>query len=121
LIRPKDLESEVFTSVSRDEAPSLRQAIDTYIMRSTVTLRTGDEADNLPTAFSLVLSTPAVSLLPIFAQKLHPPSIICIPLEDDAPTVELAIGYSKTNTSMRLRLFLSRVDELILKRAGEPS
>jgi len=33
------------------------------------------------------------------------------------PTIDLAIGYSKANTSPTLKLFLSRVDELIARGA----
>jgi len=33
------------------------------------------------------------------------------------PTIALAIGYSKANTSPTLKLFLSRVDELIARGA----
>jgi LysR family transcriptional regulator, hca operon transcriptional activator len=120
-VRPSDLENEVLIGVSHEEAPTLREVIDTYLKRSKITLRVAHEAVNLPTIFSLVLSTPGVSLLPTFARKLAPPSIICIPVEPDAPKVELAIGYNKTNASGLLRLFLSRVDELILERAGAPN
>ena len=120
-VRPRDFENEVLIAVSHDEAPTLRGVIDTYLTRSQISLRVGHEAVNLPTIFSLVLSTPGVSLLPTFARKLAPPSITCVPLEPDAPKVELAIGYNKTNASGLLRLFLSRVDDLILERAGAPN
>jgi LysR family hca operon transcriptional activator len=35
------------------------------------------------------------------------------PLEGEAPTVDLVIGYSRSNTSAVLQLFLSRADELV--------
>jgi LysR family hca operon transcriptional activator len=34
-------------------------------------------------------------------------------LAGDIPMIDLAIGYSKTNNSPILKLFLSRLDELI--------
>jgi hypothetical protein len=34
------------------------------------------------------------------------------PLEGEAPTIDVAVGYSKSNTSPILKLFLSRLDEL---------
>ena len=34
------------------------------------------------------------------------------PLEGEAPTIDLAVGYSKANTSPILKLFLSRLEEL---------
>jgi hypothetical protein len=36
-----------------------------------------------------------------------------VPLEGEAPTIEVAVGYSKSNTSPILELFLSRLDELV--------
>ena len=35
------------------------------------------------------------------------------PLEGEAPTIDVAVGYSKSNTSPILKLFLSRLDELV--------
>ena len=34
------------------------------------------------------------------------------PLDGEAPTIDLVIGYNKTNTSSILKLFLSRLEEL---------
>jgi LysR family hca operon transcriptional activator len=34
------------------------------------------------------------------------------PLEGEAPTIDLVLGYNKANTSPILKLFLSRIDEL---------
>jgi len=48
---------------------------------------------------------------------LLPGSVVSRPLEGDVPTIDLAIGYSKANTSPTLKLFLSRVDELIVRGA----
>jgi LysR family hca operon transcriptional activator len=64
-------------------------------------------------AISLVASTRGLSLMPAYAKNLLPWSVVSRPLEGDVPTIDLAIGYSKTNTSPTLKLFLSRVDELI--------
>jgi len=33
-------------------------------------------------------------------------------LEGEAPTIDVAVGYSRSNTSPMLKLFLSRLDEL---------
>jgi hypothetical protein len=35
------------------------------------------------------------------------------PLEGEAPTIDVAVGYSKSNTSPMLKLFPSRLDELV--------
>jgi LysR family transcriptional regulator, hca operon transcriptional activator len=39
--------------------------------------------------------------------------VVSRPLEGEAPTIDLAVGYSKSNTSPFLKLFLSRLDELM--------
>jgi LysR family transcriptional regulator, hca operon transcriptional activator len=41
--------------------------------------------------------------------------VVSRPLEGEAPTIDVAVGYSKANTSPILKLFLSRVDALIPK------
>jgi hypothetical protein len=38
--------------------------------------------------------------------------VVSRPLEGEAPTIDLAVGYSKSNTSSILKLFLSRLEEL---------
>ncbi len=38
-----------------------------------------------------------------------------MPLAGDVPTIDLMIGYNRKNTSAVLKLFLSRVDELIAR------
>jgi len=39
--------------------------------------------------------------------------VVSRPLEGEAPTIDVAVGYSKSNTSPVLKLFLSRLDELV--------
>ena len=66
-------------------------------------------------AMSLVASTRGVALLPAYAQKMLPSSVISRPLRGDVPTIDLVVGYSKMNTSPILKLFLSRIDDLIAR------
>jgi len=68
--------------------------------------------DNLAMAMSLVASTRGLALMLAYAKNLLPWSVVSRPLEGEAPTIELAMGYSKSNTSPILKLFLSRLDEL---------
>jgi len=51
--------------------------------------------------------------LPAYARNLMPSSVVSRPLEGEAPTIDVAVGYSKSNTSPILKLFLSRLDELV--------
>ena len=66
-------------------------------------------------AMSLIASTRGVALLPAYAQNFLPWSVISRPIKGDAPTIDLVIGYNKANASPTLKLFLSRVDELIAR------
>ena len=42
-----------------------------------------------------------------------PPSVVSRPLQGEAPTIDLVLGYSKANTSPLLKRFLTKVDELV--------
>jgi LysR family hca operon transcriptional activator len=60
-----------------------------------------------------VASMRGITLIPAYVQNLLPWSVVSRQLAGDVPTIDLVIGYSKTNNSPVLKLFLSRVDELI--------
>jgi LysR family hca operon transcriptional activator len=62
---------------------------------------------------SIVASTRGLAMMPAYAKNLVPPSVVSRPLEGEAQTIDLAVGYSKSNTSPILKLFLSRLDELV--------
>jgi LysR family transcriptional regulator, hca operon transcriptional activator len=113
-INPQDIAGETFIGVS-DTAPVLRVVIDDYLTRSGVDIRPDHEVDHLAMAMSLVASTRGVALLPAYAQKMLPSSVISRPLRGDVPTIDLVVGYSKMNTSPILKLFLSRLDDLIAR------
>jgi LysR family transcriptional regulator, hca operon transcriptional activator len=113
-IDPQDIAGETFIGVS-DTAPVLRVVIDDYLRRSGVAIRPDHEADHLAMAMSLVASTRGVALLPAYAQKMLPSSVISRPLRGDVPTIDLVVGYSKMNTSPILKLFLARLDDLIAR------
>jgi LysR family hca operon transcriptional activator len=100
-------------------APSLQVVIDDYLKRSGVDIRAEHEIDNLAMAMSLVASTRGITLLPAYAKNFLPWSVISRPLEGEAPTIDLVIGYSKANTSPILKLFLSKSEDLISRVAGK--
>jgi LysR family hca operon transcriptional activator len=62
---------------------------------------------------SLVASTGSVTLLPLYVTNMLVPSVVARPLAGDPPTIDLMMGYSKSNTSPLLKRFLARVDELV--------
>ena len=113
-INPHDMVGETFIAVS-NTAPVGRKVVDDYLRRSGVNIKPDHEADHLAMAMSLVASTRGVALLPAYARNLLPASLTSRPLQGDVPTIDLVVGYSKTNTSPILKLFLSRIDDLIAR------
>jgi LysR family transcriptional regulator, hca operon transcriptional activator len=116
-ISPKDLAGETFVAVS-NTAPVLRAIIDKYLKRSGVNIAPEHEADHLAMGMSLIASTGGVGVLPAYAQNFLPSSVTSRPLKGDVPTVELVLGYKKSNQSPILRLLLSRLDELIARASS---
>ena len=113
-VDPRDLVGETFVIVS-DTAPVLRAVIENYLKRSRINIKPAHEADHLSMGISLIASTGGVGLLPAYAQNFLPSSITSRPLRGDAPTVELVLGYKKSNDSPILKLLLSRLDELVVR------
>jgi LysR family transcriptional regulator, hca operon transcriptional activator len=113
-ISPGDLAGETFVTVS-DTAPVLRVVIDNYLKRSGINITPAHEADHLAMGISLIASTRGVGLLPAYAQNFLPSSVTSRPLNGNAPTIELVLGYKKSNKSPVLKLLLSRLDELIAR------
>jgi LysR family hca operon transcriptional activator len=64
-------------------------------------------------AISLVASTRGVALMPEYAKNLLPPSVVSRPLEGEPPTIDIAVGYSNSNTSPVLGRLVARLDELV--------
>ena len=117
-ISPGDLVSEPFVTVS-NTAPVLRVVIDNYLKRSRVNITPAHEADHLAMGMSLIASTRGVGLLPAYAQNFLPSSVTSRPLKGDAPTVDLVLGYKKSNQSPILKLLLSRLDELVARASNK--
>jgi len=113
-ISPGDLVGETFVNVS-DTAPVLRVVIDNYLKRSGTNIRPAHEADHLAMGMSLIASTHGVGLLPAYAQNFLPSSVTSRPLKGDTPTIDLVLGYKKSNESPILKLLLSRLDELVAR------
>src|SRR5579864_1827451 len=113
-IGPKDLEGEIFVIVS-STAPVLRAVINHYLKRSGVSITPAHEADNVTMGLSLIVSTRGVGLLPAYTQNFLPSSVTSRPLKGYTPTVDLVLGYKKSNQSPVLKLLLSRLDELVAR------
>src|SRR5258707_6014148 len=94
---PADMVGETFIKPTK-AAPALKVVIDDYAANSGITLTPDYEAENLSMAISLVASTRGISLLPLYAQNLLPPSVVSRSLHGIVPTIDLVIGYINTHT-----------------------
>jgi LysR family hca operon transcriptional activator len=112
-IRPEDFKGQPFI-LATNKATVLNQVILRYLRDNAIEVTPEHGVDNLAMAMSLVASTRGLALLPEYANNLLPWSVVSRPLESEAPTVDLVIGYSRSNTSPVLQLFLSRADELVM-------
>jgi LysR family hca operon transcriptional activator len=110
-IHPRELIGEVFIGGS-NKATVLRKVTEDYLRREGLDIKLDHGVDNLAMAMSLVASTRGLALMPAYAKNLLPWSVVSRPLEGDAPTIDLAVGYSKANSSAILKVFLSGLGEL---------
>jgi LysR family hca operon transcriptional activator len=110
-IDPHEFVGEIFIGGS-NKATVLRAVTEDYLRRSGLDIKLDHGVDHLAMAISLVASTRGLALMPAYAKNLLPWSVVSRPLEGEAPTIDLVVGYSKANTSPILELFLSRLEEL---------
>jgi LysR family hca operon transcriptional activator len=113
-IRPQALVGETFIGVS-PVAPVLRGIIDDYLSRSGVSMVPDHDVDNLAMAISLIASTGGVGLAPAYIQRLLPATLVTRPLDGDVPTIDLVVGYLRTNHSPFLKGFLANLETLIAR------
>jgi LysR family transcriptional regulator, hca operon transcriptional activator len=117
-VRPQDFMGEIFIGGS-NKAHVLRAVTEDYLRRSGLDIKLNHGVDNMAMAMSLVASTRGLALMPAYAKNLLPSSVVSRPLEGEAPTIDVAVGYSKSNTSPILKLFLSRIEELTDRTSSE--
>jgi LysR family hca operon transcriptional activator len=95
---------EIFIGGS-NKATVLRAVTENYLRRSGLDIKLDHGVDNMAMAMSLVASTRGLALMPAYAKKLLPESVVSRPLDGEVPTIEVAEGYSKSNASPVLKLF----------------
>lgn len=116
----EEIAGEPFIHMSAT-APVFRDVIDDFFRKAKLSVQSEQTIDNLGMAMSLVASTRALTLLPKYAQNFLTWSVTSRPIEGDGPTIDLVIGHNRANRSPVLKLFLSRVDDLIARVAGRPA
>src|ERR1700752_3146059 len=110
-VRPQDFVGEIFIG-GANKAAVLRAVTEDYLRRAGLDIKLDHGGDNMAMAMSLVASTRGLALMPAYAKNLLPWSVVSRPLEGEAPTIDVAVGYSKANNSPILKLFLSKLEEL---------
>jgi LysR family hca operon transcriptional activator len=111
-ISAQEIAAETYITPTRF-APVLKSVIEGYMAKFGITLKPEYESDNLTSTMSLVASTNGVTMLPIYARHVLSSSVVLRPLKGDPPTIDLFMGYSRSNTSPLLKRFLARADELV--------
>lgn len=108
----QELAGEVFIGAS-DIAYPMRMAIENYLAASGLDIQPSHRIHNLTMAMSLIASTRGVALLPAYAENFLPWSVTSRPLRGEPPQLDLMVGYHRSNKSPLLKLFLSRMDQLV--------
>ncbi len=117
-ISAQDLVGEKFIAMA-NKAKVLRATIDDYLQREGVDIVPTQGVDNPAMVMSLVASTRGVTLIPSYVENLMPWSVVSRPLAGTPPTIDLCVGYSKANMSPVLKLFVSRLNQLISEETTE--
>jgi hypothetical protein len=91
---PARFRGRVFIGGS-NKAHVLRAVTEDYLRRSGLDIKLDRGVDNIAMAISLVASTRGLALMPAYAKDLLPWSVVSRPLEGEAPTIDLVVGYSK--------------------------
>jgi LysR family hca operon transcriptional activator len=112
-IRRRELAGETFIAGSTKLAPVLRSVVKEYAMSAGISLNQEYDVENISGGMSMVASTGSLMLLPLYGTKMLVPSVVARPLEGEPPTVDLVLGYNKSNTSPLLKRFLARTNDLV--------
>jgi LysR family hca operon transcriptional activator len=118
-IKPRALAREGFIAGSTKLAPVVRAAVKDYATRLGIRLNEQYDAETISSGMSLVASTGNLMLLPLYVTKMLVPSVVARPLAGEAPTVDLVMGYNKSNTSTLLKRFLARAEDLAASVIGK--
>ena len=111
-VQPSDLNNLPFITPTDGRAPVLHRVIRDFISEQGIRPSQTYEAENLGIAFSLIASIGGISLLPEYAFRLCPPTVVAVRLEPEAPMIDRALAYHPDNRSELLRTFVRHFERL---------
>jgi LysR family hca operon transcriptional activator len=111
-VSPEEIVGETLIGVPAWNAPELRAVTDRYAAQIGIDLTPVHEALNMSMAFSLIVSTGGIGLLPLYARNLLPKSVVSRPIRGAPPMIDLVLGYSEANPSPLLKFLLAKVEDL---------
>jgi LysR family hca operon transcriptional activator len=111
-IEPREIANETFIVPSKT-APAVRRVVLEYLKRASVKPKPDYEVHNVVHAISMITSMRAVMLLPAYTKNYLPDSVTARYPKGEVPTLDLIVAYDKANNSQILKLFLSRIHELV--------
>jgi LysR family hca operon transcriptional activator len=91
----------------------LRGVVQGYMRERGLDLEPVHRIDNFAMGVSLVASSRGFAILPAYALNFLPWSVVSRPLDGEVPTIELMLGYHRSNTSPVLQALLRRLDDLV--------
>jgi LysR family hca operon transcriptional activator len=110
-VTPADLSEQPFITVAAERAPVLHRAIQEFTRKYSVVPSRCYEAENLTMAFSLIASIGGISLLPEYAFRPCPPTVVAVPLAPAPPMIDIALAYHPDNRSDVLRTFVKHFSQ----------
>ena len=119
-VRPQELARETFVGPAH-LAPVLKSVISDYAKRVGITLQQKYDADDIYGGMSLVASSGGVTLLPSYVENMLIPSVVARPLQGEPPTIDLMLGYNRSNSLALLKRFLVRSEEMVAAVKKEAS
>jgi len=82
----------------------LRAVTEDYLRRSGLDIKAGSWSGQRLDGLVPGCVHARAALMPAYAKNVLPWSVVSRPLEGEPPTIDLAVGYSKANTSPILKL-----------------
>jgi LysR family hca operon transcriptional activator len=110
-IKPTDFNKQPFIAVAAERAPVLSKVIQEFTRKNNIVASECYEAENLMMTFSLIASIGGLGLLPEYAFRLCPPSVVAVPLAPTAPMIDLALASHPDNRSSVLEAFIRHFSE----------